>query len=265
MNSWFKRLERRLAPYAIPNLGGILAVLQAATWCMLLAKPQWAERLMMNGVLVLQGEYYRLLTFLAVPHTLDLLSLLGIYFFYFMATALEANWGTVKLNLYLLLSWLSTVLVSFVFSGYSTSFYLDQSLFLAFAWMFPEFVIYLFFIIPIKVKYLALLYWAGFLSVMVYGDWLMRGMMLAKFGNFLIFFGADVLGRMRAGRRRMEHEFVRLRNERTPFHRCAECGVTDKDNPKLEFRFCSKCQGDLEYCEEHLRTHDHRTAQDPRK
>ena len=49
---------------------------------------------------------------------------------------------------------------------------------------------------------------------------------------------------------------------RLTHHKCAVCGRTEKDDPNLEFRYCSKCEGNLEYCMDHLYTHKHVTKED---
>lgn len=263
MRQFFLALERKLAPYAIPQLGLILAVLQAAMWFLLQAKAELWGSLALNGVMVLQGEYYRLFSFLMLPSSMGFLELLGIYFFYFMSTVLEARWGALRVNLYLGISWLASIAICFLSPQLAlSSFYLDSSLFLAFAWLYPDFQLLIFFIIPVKAKYIALITWIFYLLTLAQGSWEQRLVVLAAVSNFVIFFGRDVWNRMWSGRARMERNFAVVRKDTKPFHRCQTCGITDKDNPQMEFRFCSKCQGDFEYCTDHLGTHDHRLASD---
>ena len=203
---------------------------------------------------VLEGEVWRLVTFVGQPPPMNLVfALFFWYMFYLMGTALENTWGTFRYNVYLLVGWLATVSVSFLQPDAPASIgFLQGSVFLAFAYLYPDFQLLLFFILPVKVKWLALLQWIGYFYLMMFGDWMTRLLVLASVGNFVLFFWQDILLRMRAGRRRMAHQAKNIRQANTPRHTCAICGVTDLSDPKMSFRYCSKCIGAPCYCAEHI-------------
>jgi len=116
----------------------------------------------------------------------------------------------------------------------------------------------------VKIKWLALLTWIGYFLTVAFGDWFSRLLVLASVANFLLFFGKDIVERVRLGRRRMATQAARLAvKERPFFHRCTVCGITDRTNPAMEFRYCSKCAGARGYCTEHLRNHEHILTEDP--
>lgn len=260
MKSLLQFLERKLSRYAVPNVTMALALGQVAVWAMLTTKPDLGERLCLIPNNVLAGEWYRLLSFLVLPPGPGILTLFGIYLFYFMGTSLEANWGAFRYNLYLLIAYVATVGAACINPDSPThATYIGGSVFLAFAWLYPEFELLILFIIPVKIKYLALLTWIGFIMSFALGPWTAKLEALAAVANFLLFFGSDIYWRMRSGKRRMEVNFAQLRRDRKPIHRCAVCGITERDDRSLEFRYCSKCEGSCEYCEIHLQNHEHRT------
>jgi hypothetical protein len=259
-------LERRLGRYAIPNVTLGLVFLQGLCLVLALSRgPKAAdffEQLVLMADKVRAGEWWRLFTFVVIPPTLNpLFAFFGLYFFYLMGTALEGYWGEFRYNLYLLTAYVATVAVSWIVPYLpATNGYIMGSVFLAFAWLYPDFVIYLFFIIPIKIKWLALVTWAGFLLTLLVGSPLSKLLMLASVLNFLLFFGRELALRMRTGSRHMKSQAQALTERNKPFHVCAACGITDKSHPKMEFRYCPDCAGTPGYCEAHINAHTHRTA-----
>jgi hypothetical protein len=212
---------------------------------------------------VLAGEIWRLVTFLCQPPPFSS-SLSWIwaaffwYMFYLMGTALEHTWGAFRYNVYLLLGWLATVAVSFLQPDAAASIgFLQGSVFLAFAHLFPDFEFLLFLILPVKVKWLALLQWLGYLYLIVAGTPMTALMVLASICNFLLFFGRGLWSRLRTGRRRITQRAEQARRAATPRHTCAVCGVTNLSDPKMSFRYCSKCAGAPCYCAEHIHAHQH--------
>jgi hypothetical protein len=182
-----------------------------------------------------------------------------------MGTALERTWGTFRFNAYLLLGYAATVAAAFILpAGAASNGYLQGSVFLAFAHLFPEFELYIFFILRVKIKWLALLTWIAYGIILLVGDWMSRLMVLASVCNFLVFFAQDLLERVRTGRRRMAIQAAQLAaREPAYYHRCTVCGITDRTNPTMEFRYCSKCAGNHGYCADHLRDHAHVPAAEP--
>ena len=141
--------------------------------------------------LVLEGQVWRFISFLAVPpQTNPIFALFFWYMFYMMGNALENQWGTFRYNLYFLIGYLATIAVSFLIPNQpSSNAFLQGSVFLAFAFLYPDFQILIFFILPVRIKWLALIAWIGYLYSLVAGDWLTRLLVLASISNFLLFFG----------------------------------------------------------------------------
>jgi hypothetical protein len=263
-------LERKLGRFAVPHVTLGLIACQAVVYVANLLLEQqnaaepFAARFWLIPQKVLAGEVWRLVTFLVVPpFGFILWTLFFWYLFYLMGTALERTWGTFRYNVFLLLGYIATVSVAFIVPDLpATNAFLQGSVFLAFAYLYPDFELYIFFILPVKIKWLALITWIGYGITLIFApDWMTRLMVLASVFNFLVFFGKDIVQRIRTGQRRMKVQAARL-STREPayYHRCVVCGVTDRSNPKMEFRYCSKCAGNPCYCMDHLRNHEHIAA-----
>ncbi len=252
------RLERQFGHLAIPHLTIIIVIGQSLGFIVGMADPQRISNWMLEADLVKQGEYWRLVTFPFVPPGFNILVVFAIYIFYMMGTVLEANWGTFRYNLYLLIAYCSTVGIAFLdpLQAATVSF-IGLSVYLAFAWLYPNFELLFLFLIPVKIKYFALLAWLGILVSIIFGDWWTRLSAVASVFNFLLFFGTDIASRVYYGRRRMASRAQQLKASKKPFHECAVCGVTEKIDRKMEFRICSQCDGTHEYCMEHLQDHQH--------
>lgn len=270
MSRLIDKLERRFRRFGIPNLTQALILVQMVCFVLAEARPQFLEQIVLVPELVLQGEVWRLITFVFEPPSAKIIwAALSWYMFFLMGTALEGQWGTFRYNLYLLIGYLGTLAAVFLIpqarEQLATNVFLGGSVFLAFAYFYPDFQIYLFFLLPVKVKYLAMLTWAGYLLSFAEGSWSIRATILAAVANFLLFFGGDVWQRMRGTHRRMEHARRQLAAPRRVVHTCTICGATEKTHPQMEFRYCSKCAGSYEYCADHLRDHLHVTAPEPDK
>lgn len=265
------RLERRLRPVAIENLTLYLVIGQSfmlfLLWSGTLPGEKF-ENILLIPSAVLNGEAWRLLTFVFTPPTLNLLfAFFALYLFYIMGSALEGYWGTVRYNLYIAIAYIATIAGAFLpwALGYSSeqvasNVYITGSVFLAFAWLYPDFTILLFFILPVKVKWLALVTWAMYFWQFATGDSMTKALVLASVLNFALFFGKDIYKRARSGHRDMRAKAERFAEKEKPFHVCTVCGVTDKTHPKMEFRYCDQCVGGWGYCEQHIRNHEHKTA-----
>lgn len=267
-----RRLEQKLGPYAVRHVTVSIIAVQVLVWIVIQIQPNQQrevaalERLWLIPSLVLDGEWWRVLTFVAIPSVTgkSLMGPIWAFFawfvFYLMGNALEQYWGTLRYNLYLLVGYLATVAAAFVFpDSIATNFYFLQSVFLAFAFLFPDFEFRLFLILPVKVKWLALIQWVIYALMFATGTWPIRLMVLAAISNFLLFFWRDIFERMAHGRRRMARQAQHFAASKQPEyrHRCTVCGVTDKSHPDEEFRYCSKCAGQYAYCSKHLRDHEH--------
>jgi hypothetical protein len=255
-------MQRRWGGWAVPNPTVAILGMQVIAFIFYQMEPEFIERLVLVGQKVYAGEVWRLLTFMAVPPTTNLIfAFFAWYLFFLMGTALEQTWGNFRYNLYLLVGILSTIGVALVLPTMPvTNAFVLGSVFLAFAYLFPDFVLSLFFILPVKIKWLALLTWVGYAFTAVVGSWTERLLVAASVGNFLLFFGPSLLRQGRASQRRMVQQAGRAVHKDKPFHRCEVCGITDKSNPEMDFRYCSKCSGQHGYCTQHIFNHEHVTG-----
>ena len=265
--SLLTRLERSLGRFAIPHLSLYLVIGQVLFLGLALMGSFDLERIALLPLAVRAGEVWRLVTYLFMP-LVSVLTMTGalflafsLYMFYLMGSALEHFWGEFRFNAYIFIGWALTTALAFIFPGsYGANTFVMLSVFLAFAWLNPDFEILIFFILPVKIKWLALFQWLSYGFLLVVSPWPVRVMILASIGNFLVFFGHDIVLRARSGRRRMAQQtrqFSAQRDEDEPRHRCHACGKTDLTHPQLEFRYCSKCAGEECYCSEHIANHAH--------
>lgn len=258
-------LERRLGRWAIPGVTLYLVFFQSLCFVFIMVRPTFADHLGLIPSRVLHGEPWRVITFLLEPGSRSpLWVLFKLYFFYFMGTALEANWGAFRYNLYLLIGWLATILLSFLQPDVAaTNAFIGVSVFLAFAYLWPDFQIRLFFILPIRVKWLALVSWIGIgLTFLIGPTPMMRILAFVPVLNFLLFFGRSLLKRAGVKEPRRSAASSKKDDGDPAFHTCAICGVTDKSNRKMEFRYCPDCAGTPCYCIDHINAHEHRAAGD---
>lgn len=258
-------LERKFHPFAVSNLTLLLLAAQAVGFVLVTTKPAHVNDMLLIMDRVIAGEVWRLGTFLFIPPTTNPFFLFfALYFFYLTGTVLEANWGHVRYNLYVLIAYLATLgAAALVPSAPASSGYIGLSVYLAFAYLYPNFEVLLFFILPVKIKYMALLVWIGIFYAFVTGDLLTKALAVSSVANFLLFFSKDIAFRASDGKRRMEWQAKHLRQRDKPFHNCTICGATERTHPKMDFRYCSKCEGSYEYCADHLKTHEHVKKTEP--
>lgn len=264
--SILNKLERKFGRFGIPNLTLLFIFPQVALYVLSIGRPKMLEGLVLVPGLVLKGEWWRLITFLVIPpFTNALFAFFFWYLFYLMGTALENYWGTFRYNIYLLIGYAATVAASFLTPDFpSSNAFLQGSVFLAFAFLYPDFQLLIFFILPVKIKYVAAVTWIWYLLIMVFGQWGSRLLVLASIINFLIFFADDIVYRIKTGRRHMVGQASRFgasRKTEEPFHHCMVCGITDKTHPDMDFRYCPDCQGTYGYCTDHLNNHQHIVAE----
>jgi len=253
------RLERYLGWMAVPNLSLCLVIAQVLVFTLVMAAQFKVNLLALWPVLVIEGEIWRAFTYLFVPpvsgqmDALDAVFLaFGWYMFYLMGRSLEDHWGDFRYNAFVFTGWLLTTVVAFLTPNQATTnAFLAGSVFLAFAFLNPDFEIYIFFILPVKIKWLALITWILYGATFAFGGWTARLAVLAAVGNFLLFFTRDIVERLRTGRRVMHQQARRaaLREAADePRHRCAVCGKTDLSHPMEDFRYADDDQC---YCSEH--------------
>lgn len=249
------KLESRFGHLAIPGLLKYVAGLQLLTFAIFVMQSEQArvayfEFLKLDSARVFQGEIWRLFTYIFVPNSLDLLfALLGAMFLSWLGRGLEEAWGSFRLNLYFLGGILSVALGS-VFLGFDeSSFYLFHGLLFAFAMIYPNEEILMFFILPVKIKWIA---WmdVAFLVLTVMRSPLAIIPITFALANFLVVFAPglvrDRIHSVKVSQRRSA--FVEA-SEVGFFHQCSRCQKTEIDDPKLEFRvndqgeeICSVCR-----------------------
>jgi hypothetical protein len=276
------RMERRFGRFAIPNLTVILVAGQAMLY-VLAYLPQGIslDRIMLEPDRVLAGEWWRLITFLFTPPATDPIFVIFYFLLLFhFGTALELHWGPFRYNVFLLTGYVANLIGAFVALHFLkaqgllpgngpaglefvfTSAFLYGSIFLAFARLYPDFTIMLFFILPVKVKWLAMLELFGYVLVMFTGDWMSRMGATASLANYLLFFGPEHWRQAKHMRRRQEFAIKAKKSMAKPRHTCAVCGATSDESPKMLFRYCSKCAGQQCYCPEHIQDHVHVTEEE---
>ncbi len=301
------KMERKFGKFAIPHLmryilgiyciGFILEIIsERAIMSGLMTNTIYNTWLMLDIEKILHGQVWRLVTFIIQPPEYDIISMLFFLLLYYMVgDALENALGTFLFNLYFVSGVILNIIATVVFYLITkTSIplgvdYLNQALFLAFAVLFPEMKLLLFFILPVKVKWLGIVYGCvlGYNVLSCISDGLFdktllpadRNVLIAEavaiiisLLNFLLFFlltrnfkrySFKELKRRSDFARSVERarrETGQARGYTTiSRHKCAICGRTEKDDETLEFRFCSKCNGNYEYCSDHLYTHVHVT------
>ncbi len=261
---WINKLERKYGRFGIPNLMLYVVILQLAVYVLMYFYPQnnIYNQLVLYPDLVWQGQIWRLFSYVFIPPNTSLVFLaLVLYFYYFMGSRLESVWGAFRFNVYYFIGILGTSLISMLLGAYGTPIYLNLSLFLAFAWIFPNEQILLFFILPVKVKYLALIDWIFFGFTILFGSFSSRIAAITALINFFVFFGSDLYyflkNRGKVLQNRQRFGYLKSQTKNKPMHTCTVCGITNIDDPYMDFRYCSECNGHYGYCRDHLENHEH--------
>ena len=284
--------EKKFGKYAIKNISLVLILFYACGYLINWINPVMFNYLTLNPYAILfKGQIWRLITWLIIPpENFSFFTLIMLYFYYSIGTALERTWGTYRYNLYLFLGIIFTAVGAFAMMGFvylfqrdilfamgaenyfavlSTMFstyYVNMSIFLAFAATFPDMQVLLFFFIPIKVKILGIIYGVLLVYEFIAGvgnkylNAANRFVIGASLLNFIVFFLTSrnmIHMSPKQVKRRQEFKREVKQSAKITRHKCAICGRTEETNPELEFRFCSKCDGNYEYCQDHLFTHAH--------
>ena len=232
-----------------------------------------------NAAAVLRGQVWRLVTFVFILQTGGLWLFLFLYFYYFVGSTLEREWGAGRFTIYYLTGMLMSIIYGFIIyfvTGVSysmTANYINLSMFFAFATLFPDNMVLLFFFIPIKMKWLAIidaLYFVyAIISNFAAGMGLMSFLPLVAMLNSFLFCGVELFGSVMPRQRQQRRNTVDFKREvhrikyetknKNYMHKCAVCGRTDADYPELEFRYCSRCAGYHCFCQDHINNHVHFT------
>ena len=287
--------ERKFGKYAISNLSLKLVILYVVGYVLYFVQPSVFSLLTLDVTALLNGQFWRIISWILVPpdagSNLFFVAIM-LYFYYNIGRSLENVWGDYKYNVYIFLGIILTVLSAFLWAlylriigasgiimaqltrsgaAYFSTYYINMSIFLAFALTFPEAQVYLFFLLPIKVKYLGLIDVAFLLLSMVTGNSAERFVIAAALLNILLLFMRSRSWMSYSpGQVRRRQKFRRAVAEgkkghesgsgQAAIHRCAICGRTEYDGDHLVFRYCSQCDGAYEYCQDHLFNHEHRRA-----
>ena len=269
--NFFRKLERKFGRFAIPNLMYYIIMMYAAGFVMSLFNPYfYVQYLALDAAAILRGQVWRIVTFLVCPPQSGVLfALLAMYLYYSIGSTLERVWGTFRFNMFFFMGVLGHIIAAFLVYGVTgfsvpmSPYYLNESLFLAFACTFPEMQFLLIFI-PIRAKYLGMMYGALLVYSFLTGGIIAKIEIVVSMLNFIIFFlmtrnYRKISPKEAVRKQKFKNEMQKAQIQKISLtrHKCAVCGRTEKDDPNLEFRFCSKCNGNYEYCQDHLFTHKH--------
>ena len=278
------KLERKFGRFGIPNLTVYIIVCYVIGYALMIVNPGMLNWLSLEPAYILRGQVWRLVTWVLYPPSTSgvLWFAIAVLFFYYpIGTSLERTIGTFKYMLYILSGIVFTIIGAFILyfllggnvlvgSVFST-YYISLSPFLAYALCYPDMQVLLMFIIPVKMKWMAIFYVVIVVYEMIQyimaGAWYLVIPIVASLLNFIIFyFGTKDFSRYNPKEVHRRNEFRRAMEPQGRMksgggavtkHKCAICGRTELDDPNLEFRFCSRCNGNYEYCQDHLFTHTH--------
>lgn len=278
------KLERKFGRFGIPNLTIYMIVCYVIGYALMIVNPGILNWLSLEPAYILRGQVWRLVTWVLYPPSTSgvLWFAIAVLFFYYpIGTSLERTIGTFKYTLYILSGVIFTILGAFILyfllggnvlvGNVFSTYYISLSTFLAYAMCYPDMQVLLMFIIPVKMKWMAIFYVVIVVYEMIQyvmaGAWYLVIPIVASLLNFIIFyFGTKDFGRYNPKEIHRRNEFRRAMEPQGRMksgsgsvtkHKCAICGRTELDDPNLEFRFCSRCNGNYEYCQDHLFTHTH--------
>ena len=279
--------------FGIPNLMLYIVIGNVIVWLFSLmdTSGMLLSALMFSPYHILRGQVWRLVSFALMPHTDGFLALIAFYFYYFIGSNIERQWGSGKFTIYFLTGVVLTVIYGFVLyftlgqtyadllkpedlsvliGSRVSAYYIYLSIFFTFATLWPDMQVLLFFIIPIKMKWLAVLDAALFAyDIIRIQPLAFKFLPVVALLNYLLFCGGWLFDYFRPARARQRQKTVNFRNEVRrmqyeqkvkPYNRrCEVCGRTDTDYPALEFRYCSRCAGYHCFCVDHINDHRHFT------
>lgn len=279
---FFNRLEMKYRKYAIHNLMYYIVILYAVGLIIQLpgiGNPMFYwNYLSLDAEAILHGQIWRIVTFIVYPPSFGFFlfdslffGIIALFMYYSLGRTLESIWGAFRFNVFFFVGMLGQVLASLI--GYlvfkqnlfMTTGYLNLSIFLAFAIYFPDAQFYMFFVLPVKAKWLAVAEVAVCLYGFITGNISSRVEIVIALANIILFFAmtrnVNKFDPRELRRKQKFKKQVKMMPQGKSRHKCAVCGRTEADGD-LEFRYCSKCEGNYEYCQDHLYTHQHVTKGD---
>ncbi len=248
---------KNLKKIAVNNLTMYIIIGQIIAFLCINSGYITSSNLALNYSLILEGQFWRTLSFLIIPPgTTPIISLLSWYILYLMGSNLEHYWGALHYNLYILVAVILTNIASYLFNlTVGTNYYLQSSIFLAFAFLNPNFQVRLFFIIPIKIKWIAIATGVIYLWALIFGGLGAKLLLIASFTNFFIFFSKDIYYKIKYRGKRIKNKISTEVNKNRPIHKCKVCSKNDINSPHTDFRYCSTCEEC--FCDEHINNHTH--------
>ena len=276
INRAIDRFCQKHRNFGIPRLMLFVVILTAVVF--LIGGAGMIAFLAFSPAMILQGQVWRIITWIFIPVGGNFFfTLIALYVYYFIGSTLEREWGTAKFTIFYILGIILNVIYSTtVWLGLGipaplSPIFLNLSMFFSFATLFPDFTFRLFFIIPVKVKWLALVN-AGFflyqiISGIVTGNPLLALLPVIALFNYFIICGDDLLSLLRPLKARTSPQTINFKKaarqvkkdiaDKPYRHKCAVCGKNDAENPELDFRYCSQCEGYHCFCLEHINNHIH--------
>ncbi len=289
--NWMDKLERKLGRYAVPNLSRYFVGAIVLGYVLSMLSPGFTDWISYDVSAILHGQIWRLFTWIFMPTTsLDFFGLLFLLCVLMWGSSLESMLGNFRMNVFLwggvILSDVGGILIYVITkltlgtgaSIYLSTYYILMSMLLALAICMPEGEVRLYFVLPIKMKwmlvfellYLAYIVFNTFKTMIAYanGTWLgwvlglvQSSQIILAVANMFLFFWASKTHISRKQKKRQREFHAQFSNPRPGSgisqHKCVICGRTELTNPELQFRYCSKCTGNKEYCQDHLFTHTH--------
>ncbi len=281
----FERFCFKHRNWGIPNLMLYISIGTALVYLFTMASENDVlyEWLCFDRALILKGQIWRLVSYALLMERGNLFfMIIALMCYYSMGRAMENVWGTFRFNLFYLSGMLINDIYCMIFNCYADVYYLNLSLFLAYATMYPDAQFLIMFIIPVKAWVLALVDLVLVLFGALTSPFPYSFFSLLSIANYFLFFGKDVLRvipmswRINLARlfkkkgKKAAHKPIPFPNAgsyeastanvKAPYtHRCTVCGRTDVSDPELEFRYCSRCSGYHCYCQDHINNHEHIT------
>ena len=271
--------------FGIPNLMKIIVFGQIAVYLVnmlvyVMFKQSFLSYLQFVPAYILQGQVWRLVTWVVVPNASSpFMLLLTCYFYYWIAVMLEREWGTARFTLFYLGGMVLSVVLGMALglgqmnlthtiASLNLSYYLNLSIFLVLAVLYGEMQVLLFFVVPVKMKWMALidvvLVIVDMVDLFKLGYWMLALVPLASFINFFIFTWPFWQAKLGIVRHKTDPKVIHFKQAQKQaqetkgyHHKCAVCGITDADDPDMEFRYCSKCDAYYCYCANHINNHVH--------
>jgi membrane associated rhomboid family serine protease len=196
--NWLDRLERRFGNWGIPQFALLIVTANGLIYLLSMSRPDFLYQLVLSPEAVRAGQWWRVITFLFVPpHIAPLWMMFWLLVLYQFALALENEWGNFRFCVFYAIGAMATVLTAFIIGEPLSNVPLNTTLFLAFATLYPDTPLLLFFIIPIKVKYLAWFSWAGIVVSVIFGSLVTRAGIAASLVNYFLFFGGQLWDRVK--------------------------------------------------------------------